>query len=478
MKMIIGGELVNSSDNATQNVLDPGTMEVIDTVPVSTEADVKRAIQTARNGFKEWCQVPLHKRIRILRTYGEKLNEKKDFFVELAAKEGGKTKGHAEAEFLNAVSLIEHFCDAARTYKGESFPVGDHYSNETDLMITVREPYGVVACILPFNFPFELYYHKVIPALLMGNAVIIKPASETPLSNIKMTELLVEAGVTPGAVSIVTGSGSKVGNWLTTDRGVDVVTFTGSTDVGLRIAKNCAENLVRVSLELGGNDALIVLEDADPAHAVAEAVGGRAYCSGQVCCASKRMLVQNSIKAEFTSKLVEALKKLKPGNQFDPSSDYGPQVSEGVAIEIEEQINHTLKQGAKLLCGGKRFNRTFIEPTALEVSADMDIATDLEIFGPVWPVIGFDTVDDAIALSNKSMYGLSSGVITNDISKGMHVAKHMEAGCCVVNGTGCYRSPGQPFGGHKMSGIGAEGGTYTLEEMSQVKSIVLRNAYK
>ena len=212
--------------------------------------------------------------------------------------------------------------------------------------------------------------------------------------------------------------------------------------------------------------------------AVAEAIGGRAYCSGQVCCANKRMLVQNSVKEEFTEKLIEALKKEKPGNQFDPESTYGPLVSEGAAADVEAQIQHTAAQGGKILLGGRRFDRTFIEPTVIDVTPDMDVAKDLEIFGPVWPIIGFDTVDDAIEISNASMYGLSGGVVTTDINKGMHVAKHMEAGCCVINGGGCYRAPGQPFGGFKNSGIGQEGGTYTLKEMCQEKSIVFRNAFK
>lgn len=478
MQMIIGGNYVDASDKAVKDVLDPGTMDVIETIPMATEEDVNAAVAAAKEGQKNWEKIPLHTRIDILRKFHDLFIGEKEAFVELAAKEMGKTVAHAEAEVLNAASLIEHFCDAARTLKGESYPAGDHYSNEADMMITVREPHGVVACILPFNFPFELFCHKVVPALLMGNAVVIKPATETPLCNLKMAGLLLDAGVEPKAVNVITGSGGKVGTWITINKDVDAVTFTGSTAVGTEIAKNCAENLTRVSLELGGNDALIVLEDADMDYAVAEVVGGRAYCSGQVCCANKRILVQNSIKAQFTEKLIEALKKEKPGNQFDPESTYGPQVSEKAAIEVEGYINETIKQGGKLLLGGKRFDRTFIEPTVIEVTKDLDVALDMEIFGPVWPIIGFDTVEDACEISNASMYGLSGGVITNDLNKGMHVAKAMEAGCCVVNGGGCYRAPGQPFGGYKMSGIGAEGGTYTLEEMSQVKSIVLRNAYK
>lgn len=478
MQMIIGGKYADASDGAKKDVLDPGTMKAIDTIPMSTEEDVKRAIAEAKEGQKIWAKVPLHNRIDILRKFHGLFLANKDWFVETAAKEMGKTVGDAEAEVINAATLIDYNCNAAISFMSETFPVGDHTCNETDLTVTIREPHGVVVCILPFNFPFELFNHKVVPALLMGNAVVIKPATETPLCNIKMAELLLEAGVEPKAVNIITGSGSKVGNWLTTNPEVDAVTFTGSTEVGRQIAANCAPNLTPVSLELGGNDAFVVLDDADLDYAVAEAIGGRAYCSGQVCCANKRFLVQNSVKEKFTEKLIAALKEMAPGNQFEEGSSYGPQVSQQAAEDVEGYINETLKQGGKLLLGGKRIHDTMIEPTVIEVTKDMDVAIDMEIFGPVWPIIGFETDEDALAISNASQYGLSGGVITNDINRGMHIAKEMETGTVVVNGGGCYRAPGQPFGGHKSSGIGAEGGVYTLAEMTQIKTIVLRGAYK
>ncbi|MDY5423485.1 aldehyde dehydrogenase family protein [Hornefia butyriciproducens] len=477
MKMIIGGQFVDASDGATREVLNPGTQEVIDTIPMATQEDVSKAVATAKEGQKIWSDVALHTRIDILKKYHALFLAHKDEFVELAAKEMGKTTAHAEAEVLNSADLGLYYIDAARSFKSEVLPVGD-CANEADMNIVVREPHGVVACIVPFNFPFELFHHKVLPALVMGNAVVIKPATDTPLCNIKMAELLVEAGVEPKAVNIITGSGGKVGNWLSGNPDVDFITFTGSTEVGKTVAANAAPNLTRVSLELGGNDALIVLEDADLDYAVSEVVGGRAYCAGQVCCANKRQLVQNSIKEKFIEKMIEALKKEKPGKQFDPSSTYGPLINEGAAIEVENQIKKTVEQGGKILYGGKRFDKTFIEPTLIDTPKTADIAKDMEVFGPVWPIIGFDTVDEAIEIANASVYGLSGGVIGQDINKCMHVAKRLDSGACIVNGGGDYRGPGQPFGGHKNSGYGNEGGVYTLLEMTQIKSIIMRDMLK
>lgn len=212
--------------------------------------------------------------------------------------------------------------------------------------------------------------------------------------------------------------------------------------------------------------------------AIHESFCGRHVHAGQICCASKRFIVQNSIREEFTKQLLEKIKAIKVGDPNDESTTFGPVTSEKAAIDVERQIQHAIEQGARLLFGGKRFNRTFIEPTLLaDVTPEMDIARDMEIFGPVWPIIGFDTMEEAVEIANNSVYGLSSGVITRDQGKAMQVARALQAGCCVFNGSGLYRSADQPFGGYKMSGIGREGGRFTLEEMSQLKTLVFKNQY-
>lgn len=476
--MIIGGESVEASDGAVQEVVNPATHEVVDTVPMATIEDMDLALSNARKGFSAWSKVPLHKKIEILYAFEQLFKEVREDLIELGMQEMGKTKALAAGEINVATLLIRNFCEAARSLGGETFAPGNHPIVEKDLVLTVREPWGVVLCLLPFNSPISLYVQKAIPALLMGNAVIVKPASDTPLCNIVMTELLLKSGIEPNAVQIITGSGSKVGKYIVSSKDIDVVSLTGSTEVGIQIAKECAEHLHRVSLELGGNDALIILEDADMDLAIHESFCGRHVHAGQICCASKRFIVQNSISEEFTNRLLEKIKAIKVGDPNEESTTFGPVTSEKAAIDVERQIQHTLSQGARLLFGGKRFNRTFIEPTLLtDVTPDMDIARDMEIFGPVWPIIGFDTIEEAIEIANNSIYGLSGGVITRDNGKAMKIARALQTGCCVFNGSGLYRSADQPFGGYKMSGIGREGGRFTLEEMSQLKTLVFKNQY-
>ncbi len=479
MKMIIGGHNVNSSDGAVQHVINPATHQPIDTVPIATKEDMELAVIHARKGFNVWSGVPLHRRIETIYAFEQLFQDRWQDLLKLSMQEAGKTKALAAGEIRVTSALIRNFCETARSLGGETFAPGNHPFVEKDLVLTVREPWGVVLCVLPFNNPIELFVQKVVPALLMGNSVIVKPSSNTPLCNIVMTELLLQSGVVPDAVQIITGSGAQVGKHIVAKKGIDVVSLTGSTEVGIQIARDCAAHLHRLSLELGGNDALIILDDADLDLAIGESLSGRHLNAGQICCASKRFLVQNSIREDFTRRLLEKLKGIKVGDPNDESTTFGPVISETAAIEIERHIQHAIAQGARLLLGGKRFNRTFIEPTLLtEVQPHMDIARDLEIFGPVWPIIGFDTIEEAIAIANGSSYGLSSGVITCDTGKALRIARAMQAGCCVINGSGLYRSADQPFGGYKMSGLGREGGRFTLQEMSQLKTLVFKNQYQ
>jgi succinate-semialdehyde dehydrogenase/glutarate-semialdehyde dehydrogenase len=316
--------------------------------------------------------------------------------------------------------------------------------------------------------------HKVVPALLMGHAVIVMPASQTPLTDIMVTEMLLSAGVPGNALQLITGSGSTVGNYLTQDPRIDLVNLTGSTKVGVAIAKNSAEHLHRLHLELGGNDGLVILEDADLDQAVQEAFGARIGNTGQVCCAAKRFIVHNSLKDAFSKALIEKLKAVKVGDPADPATECGPMISKQAAEELEAQIKHCIGQGARLLCGGKKLEGAFFELTAMTITPECDAAGDLELFGPVWSILGFDSVEEAIRIANNTVYGLSSGVMGKDIKTMMRVAHSLKAGACIINGSGAFRSSDQPFGGYKMSGLGREGGKTTLEELSQIKTIVLK----
>lgn len=342
----------------------------------------------------------------------------------------------------------------------------------------IQQPLGVVVAIIPFNFPSDIFINKIPPALIMGNSAILKPASVNPLTLTAYVELLVEAGVPAGVIQVVHGSGSVVGKALTSHPDVSIVSLTGSTEAGIDAAKNCAEHCAHSSLELGGNDAFILCEDGDIDLAVEETVWGRLYNTGQVCCASKRFLVHNSVKDEYIRKMVERIKTLKFGMPSDPTTEIGCLISEEAAIEVERQVNKTIEQGAKLVCGGAR-KGAFYLPTILDnVTKDMDVAIDMEIFGPVIPVIGFDTIEEAIEIANQSKFGLSGSIITRDMNKAIKVSEKMECGGFVINGASFFRSFEQPFGGWKYSGIGNEGIMTTLREMSRTKTVILKNVTK
>jgi succinate-semialdehyde dehydrogenase/glutarate-semialdehyde dehydrogenase len=284
----------------------------------------------------------------------------------------------------------------------------------------------------------------------------------------------------PGnTAQIITGSGEKIGKCLVENPNVNVITLTGSTEVGIETMIGCSKNLHHCHLELGGNCPLIIFDDCDLDLAVRETIDGRASNAGQTCCANKRMIVQNSIKAKYIEKLLEGLKKVKVGNPEDDDTIYGSMINEKAAQRVIEQITHTIGQGAKCVYGGKLFNRTFIEPTLLtDVTPDMDIAQSMEVFGPVFPVIGFDTPEEAVTIANNTIFGLSGAVMTGNIKKAFGVAKSLQCGTVVVNGSGNYRSMHQHFGGHKMSGLGTEGITYTLEEFTQKKTIALKKIFE
>ena len=284
----------------------------------------------------------------------------------------------------------------------------------------------------------------------------------------------------PGnAYQCVTGRGEQIGDWLTGDKRIAGVTFTGSTDVGVKIAENCGRNLKYQSLELGGNAPLIVCGDVDLEYAVNESMAGRAtYLTGQICSVAKRFIVHSSIKDAYVKLLISKLEKIVIGDPMDPNTQMGTLISEKAAMRVEEQVNQAVEQGAKLIYGGKR-RGAYYSPAVLDnVRRGMDIARDTEVFGPVFPIISFDTIDEAIEIANDTKYGLGSGIITNDIQLGMKAARRLQAGNVVINGQTFYRNLLTPFGGAKESGVGKEGQTATLLAMTQLKNIVIKNMFR
>ena len=478
MKSLIGNKWCDSSDGKVIEVYNPATNELIDTVPSLTKEDVERAIDYADAHQKDWEAKSVIERCEVLSRFAELVEENKDELAMLLSKETGKPIKEAYNEIANIQIGVPGYVEKVKHEYGNIVYRGTEKGQENTIQYTIQQPLGVVVAIIPFNFPSDIFINKVPPALLMGNAVILKPASVNPLTLTKYVELLVEAGVPAGIISVVHGSGSVVGKTLTSSKKVDMVSLTGSTAAGIDAAKNCADHCAHSSLELGGNDAFILCADGDMDLAIEETVWGRLYNTGQVCCASKRFLVENSVKDEFIRKMTDKINSLKQGNPQDMSTDIGCLVSEEAAIEVERQVQETIKAGATLVCGGKR-NGAFYEPTILDnVTPDMEVAKDMEIFGPVTPVIGFDDLEEAIEIANKSIYGLSGSIITKDISKAIKVSEKMECGGFVINGASFFRSFEQPFGGWKYSGIGNEGIMTTLKEMSRTKTVILKNITK
>ena len=477
MKMIIGGQKVNASDGKTMESINPYTRKVIDVFPSATAADINLAVENAVSGSKEWMHTPLHKRIAILIRFTELLSAHQEEITSLLVKEMGKPVLQAKGEVGVALARAGAFIEGARQLGGTSYPPSSRTVNEGDMIFTIRQPLGVVVAIVPFNFPVANLLTKVIPALLMGNAVIVKPSSLTSLCGIRVVELLLESGVPGNVLQIVTGKGGEIGDLLTGDSRIAAVTMTGSTDVGARIASMAMKNICHVMLELGGNDPLVVLPDADLDYAVREAATNRIRNNGQACCGTKRYVVPNAQKEKFIRMLVSELQKVKLGDPALEETGCGPLVSAAAAREAEEAVRHTVAQGGKVVFGGARFDETFFEPTVLDVPPEADVAKSLEIFAPVWSVIGYDTTEQALEIANNSDYGLNAGVIGNDLKLLFHFAQFMQAGTCVINGSSYYVGFDSPFGGYKKSGLGRESTVDCLKEMSQEKTIVLKQCF-
>ena len=473
--MIIDGKRVDASDRGVIRILNPATQEFIDTVPKATASDVYQAIDAAQAGKRIWANTPTHERVRILSRCADAIEEHLEDLAQSLSREMGKIIQEARGEIRVSTQTIRGYAEAAAHHYGKTL-TDSQKGIEKDILFTRHEPLGVVACITPFNYPVLLVAHKMAAALATGNAVIVKPASDNPLTLIKLVALCLEQGIPGNVLQIITGSGEVVGKILAESPKVNAISLTGSTEVGISLAETGAKTLKRVFLELGGNDPFIVLDDADISKAIAAAVEGRLENAGQTCCSSKRFLIHESIHDVFIKKLLEALSKIKHGSPQDDETEYGCLINGNAAQKVELQIQKTIEQGAKLICGGHAYNITYFEPTILDdVTLDMDIAKDMEVFGPVFPIITFKTDEDAVKIANASRYGLQAGIMTKSVDRAMRIAANLQCGAVVINGSGNYRHIEQPFGGYKMSGFGREGISGTLAEMTQEKTYVLKD---
>lgn len=479
MKMLVAGKEVNARDRNTIDVINPYTGDLLDTIPSATKEDVDEAIACALRGQKIWNRKNIRERAEVLHRYIELLKRDREMLAKTLTLETGKPIFDSYGEIDSVIYTFEGSIEIVKHHYGLTMPMGTESGYDNDLQVTIHEPLGVIACIVPFNFPAALWAFKAGPSLMAGNAILVKPPTSNPICVLKLMGLLVEAGVTPEAINCVTGRGSTVGNWISDNPNVAMINMTGGVAAGKEIARHAAENLTAYKFELGGNDPLIILEDCDMDLAVNEA-GDKCRNAGQCCSGAKRFIVQNSIKQEFIEKLIERrLKTIKTGDLMDINTDYGVLISEEAAKRVDQQVQHTIKQGAKLVYGGHR-KGAFYEPTVLDdVTKDMDIAKDMEVFGPLFPIIGFDTVDEAIEIAESSNYGLGSGVITNNLQNAMKIALSMRVGHVAINGSGGFRAQELPFGGgKKMSGNSRECLSSVLDEVTQVKSLIFRYGIK
>lgn len=477
MKMLIDNQWVESSGKTWMSVYNPGTGEEIDKVPKATLKDMETVVAAAQKGRIAMRQLTALQRYEILTRIAQAIDEHVVELGRLLSQENGKPITQTRAEVAVTASIFRGFAEESKRMFGRVMPVDAVRGNERHFAFTIRQPLGVVAAIVPFNYPVELWGHKAASALAAGNAVISKPPSACPLTLLKIAELIEGCQIPACAHQMVTGPGAIVGDFLARAKGIQLITVTGSTEVGIRIAQLAAENLKKVHMELGGNDAMIILADADLEKAAESVVLGRlARGNGQICCAVKRIFVEAPIFDQFAELLTQKAKLLKVGDQLQEDTDVGPLISEEAAKEVEAFVNGAIQAGAKLKTGGKR-RKAFIEPTVLtNVSVDMKMFKE-EVFGPVAPLVSFTSLEDAIRMANDSPYGLQSAIFTHDINKAFDIAYKLEAGGVIINWSSALRVETLPFGGVKMSGHGREGVHDTLEEMTDQKTIIVHNAF-
>ncbi|MCH7724069.1 MAG: aldehyde dehydrogenase family protein, partial [Bacteroidetes bacterium] len=413
-----------------------------------------------------WSKISARERGRYLYKLAELLRRDLKDFATLETLDNGKPISETlNVDLPLAIECFEYFAGMADKIEGETLPVNGNFLN-----YVTREPVGVVAQIIPWNFPLLMLSWKIAPALASGCTVVLKPAEQTPLTALKFAELVLEVGLPPGVINIITGDG-KTGELLVRHPDIDKIAFTGSTEVGRLIGKIAGENLKRVSLELGGKGANIVFADADIDNAVQGAITGIFLNQGEICCAGSRLYIEESIKDEFLSKFKEATEKIVVGNPLDSKTQYGCQVSKKQYERVKKYITKGLEEGAKLITGGDSYHGEgyFLEPTIFEGTDDMTIAKE-EIFGGVCTVLSFTDYDDVVKKANNTPYGLSAGIWTKDIKKAHRLARDIKAGVIWVN---CYNvfDACSPFGGYKQSGIGREMGKYAINLYTEVKSV-------
>ena len=468
MKMHIGSSWVDKDERI--EVHNPYDGSVVDTVPRAEASDIDHALATAVRGAEIMRGLTGYERYKILHKAADLISERAESFAETITLEGGKVKAEAMIEVERAAEIIYLSAEEAKRLGSEVIPLDGAPGVTGKFGFTIRVPCGVVAAISPFNFPLHLVCHKVGPGIAAGNAVVLKPATDTPLSGLRVVEVMLEAGCPPEALQCLTGSGAEIGDALVSDPRVRKITFTGSRDVGEHICRTAG--LKKVTMELGSNSPVIIMPDADM-NKVTTALASTGYAhAGQVCISTQRVYANREIYGDFLDAFAESVKGITTGDPRQEGVRMGPMIRESDAVRVEEWVQEAVDGGARLVAGGQR-NGTLMAPTLLaDVKPEMRISCD-EVFGPAVGVTPVGDIDEAIAQANSTNYGLSTAIFTENLDWAMKFALEAEAGNIHLNWGTQWRADLMPYGGLKDSGMGKEGPKYAVEEMTETKMVVI-----
>lgn len=466
----IGGQWLDADSGKSFAVTNPADQSLIGNVPSLGEAETERAIQAAQAAQPAWAALTAKQRSALLRRWFDLMLENQEDLARLLSLEQGKPLTESRGEIAYGASFIEWFAEEAKRSYGDIIP----HDRQGRRLLVLKQPIGVVAAITPWNFPNAMITRKVGPALAAGCAVVVKPASETPLSALALAVLAERAGIPAGIVNVVTGDARTIGGVLTRSPVIRKLSFTGSTGIGKLLMAQSADTMKKVSMELGGNAPFIVFDDADLDAAVQGVLASKFRNSGQTCVCTNRVLVQDGVHDAFAAKLAEAVNQLKVAPAQEPGAEQGPLINAKAVVKVEEHIADALGKGARLLTGGKphALGGTFFEPTVLgDVTPDMLVARD-ETFGPLAPIFRFSTEADAIKMANDTEFGLASYVYTRDLGRAWRVSEALEYGMVGVN-EGIISTEIAPFGGIKESGMGREGSKYGMDDYLELKYVCM-----
>lgn len=471
-QFLSGGRWVDAASGETFNDLNPFTGEIYARVQKAGREDVDALMAGAFAARAPWAATPPAERARILRAAADNLEARRMEFREVLTLEGGGTFGKAMFEISQTVDLLRTAASDAERILGEVF-----LTDPRKLSFTLRRPRGTIVAISPWNFPLILSMYKVAYGLATGNTVVFKPASETPVIGLKIGELFEQSGLPGGALSVITGPGSVLGDAIIDDPRTSFVTITGETGTGRHIAQRCASHLKGYTLELGGKNPLIVLKDADLDHAVSAAAFASFFHSGEICMSTDRVIVEEPIAEEFAARLAAKADSLVAGDPNDPATDIGPVISDDQVQKVHAHVADAVAKGATLLAGGTWEGRLYRPTVLTAITPEMTIYGE-ETFGPAASVIPARDAAHALEIANDTRYGLSSGVITNDLEKALFLAEGLEAGMVHVGDGSVDAEAPCPFGGCKESGQGREGGRYSIEALTEVKWVTIQKAKK